>query len=173
MNKLLQQIAKFGLVGVIAFFVDFFIYTALNGVFRSVGFDQIFSDYYLVSQFISFVVSCVTNYLLSMKYVFERREDMSRQKEFVIFFLLSAIGLVINEITLYVGIGVLYENVVWVQNFITWLQDLLQTILQTLLKNSANWDRRSFVEIFFKCFATGVVMVYNFISRKLTLEKKD
>lgn len=151
MNKLLQQIAKFGIVGVIAFFVDFIIYTVLNIVFRSVGFDKVFPAYYLLSQFISFIISCITNYLLSMKYVFERREDMSRQKEFVIFFLLSAIGLVINEIILYIGMDLIYQNNAW-----------LKSIMSTGL-----------AETFFKCFATGVVMVYNFISRKLTLEKKD
>lgn len=151
MNKLLQQIAKFGIVGVIAFFIDFGIYTLLNFIFRGIGFDKTFPSYYLVSQFISFVVSCIANYLLSMQYVFERREDLSRKKEFVIFFLLSAIGLVINEIVLYIGMDVVYQNVAWIKS-------LLSTGL---------------AETFFKCFATGVVMVYNFISRKLTLEKKD
>lgn len=151
MNKLLEQIAKFGIVGVIAFFVDFIIYTVLNVAFRATGVADAFPAYYLLSQFISFVISCVTNYLLSMKYVFERREDLSRQKEFVIFFLLSAIGLVINEIVLYIGMDVIYESQRWLHA----------------------WMGTGLAETFFKCFATGVVMVYNFISRKLTLEKKD
>lgn len=151
MNKLMQQIAKFGIVGVIAFLIDFGIYTVLNFIFRGIGFDKVCPSYYLISQFISFVISCIANYLLSMKYVFERREDLSRRKEFVIFFLLSAIGLVINEIVLYIGMDVIYQGSDW-----------LQRILNTGL-----------AETFFKCLATGVVMVYNFISRKLTLEKKD
>lgn len=151
MNKLLEQIAKFGVVGVICFFVDFLIYTALNLVFRATGVDQAFPSYYLLSQFISFVISCVTNYLLSMKYVFVRRDDMSRTKEFVVFFLLSAVGLLINELVLYVGMDVVYMGNAW-----------LRAHMGT-----------GFAETFFKCFATGVVMVYNFISRKLTLEKKD
>lgn len=151
MNKLLEQIAKFGIVGVIAFLVDFFIYTALNWIFRATGVAETFPSYYLLSQFISFVISCITNYLLSMKYVFERREDLSRQKEFVIFFLLSAIGLVINEIVLYIGMDLVYENSQWLKS----------------------WMGTGLAETFFKCFATGIVMVYNFISRKLTLEKKN
>lgn len=148
MKKLLAQIAKFGVVGVIAFVVDFGIYTALNMVFRSVGLDRIFASYYLVSQFCSFLVSVVVNYILSFKYVFRRREDMSQRREFVIFVVLSAIGLVINEIVLYIGMSWIYMS--W-----DWLHALLS---QTL------------AETFFKLFATAVVMVYNFITRKIFLE---
>ncbi len=148
MKKLLEQIAKFGVVGVICFFIDFGIYTVLNIVFRAVGFDQQCSWYYLISQFISFIISMVTNYILSFKFVFKRRDDMSKQKEFIIFFVLSVIGLIINEAVLYVGMDVVYEK--W-----TGLNRLMGTGL---------------AETFFKCFATGVVMVYNFISRKICLE---
>lgn len=148
MKKLLEQIAKFGVVGVICFFIDFGIYTVLNIVFRAAGFDQQCSWYYLISQFFSFIISMVTNYILSFKFVFKRRDDMSKQKEFVIFFVLSVIGLIINEIVLFVGMDVVYEK--W-----TMLNSLMGTGL---------------AETFFKCFATGVVMVYNFISRKICLE---
>ena len=151
MKKLFSQIMKFGVVGVSCFFIDFAIYTVLNLIFRAVGFDQQCSWYYLISQFFSFIISMVTNYILSFKFVFERREDMSKKREFVIFFVLSVIGLIINEIVLYVGMDLVYEQ--W-----TWLHNLVGTGL---------------AETLFKCFATGVVMVYNFISRKICLEKKD
>lgn len=148
MRKLLEQIAKFGVVGVICFFIDFGIYTVLNYIFRITGFDGQCSWYYLISQFISFIISMVTNYILSFKYVFKRRDDMSKQKEFMIFFVLSVIGLIINEIVLYLGMDVVYES--W-----EWLHQRMGTGL---------------AETLFKCFATGVVMVYNFISRKVFLE---
>ena len=57
MKKLMAQIAKFGVVGVICFFIDFGVYTVLNVVFRATGFDQHCSWYYLVSQFFSFIIS--------------------------------------------------------------------------------------------------------------------
>ena len=150
MNKLLAQIAKFGVVGVICFFIDYILYILLNFLFKKTGFAASFPQYYLVSQGISFIVSMISNYLLSFKYVFVRREDMSRQKEFIIFAVLSAIGLLINEICLLIGIDLIYGH--W-------------TFLQKIMG-------RGFAETFFKLSATGIVMVYNFISRKMFLEKK-
>jgi len=147
LNKLLQQILKFGFVGVICFFIDFVLYLIFNSIFKAMGLPQ---GMYLVAQFIGFIVSMIFNYILSMKYVFVRRDDISRKREFITFFVLSAIGLVINEIVLYLGVDVIYENF-----------DFLKNIMS-----------RNFAEVFFKLAATGVVMVYNFISRKLTLEKE-
>ena len=150
MNKLLAQIARFGVVGIICFFIDYFIYVLMNFLFKKTGIAASFPQYYLVSQGISFIVSMVSNYLLSMRYVFSRREDMSRKQEFIIFAILSAIGLLINEICLYIGMDLLYGH--W-----AFLQRLMSL---------------EFAETFFKLGATAVVMVYNFISRKRFLEKK-
>ena len=152
MNKLLAQIAKFGMVGVICFIIDYVIYRIFNAGFEAVGFDNVFPQYYLISGFIAFTVSVVANYILSFKFVFERKEDMSRKKEFIIFVILSAIGLGINELCLFVGFDLIYKN--W-----SWLNGIM----------SASFAK----DVFFKFGATGVVMVYNFITRKIFLEKKD
>ncbi|MBO5564852.1 MAG: GtrA family protein [Lachnospiraceae bacterium] len=151
MKKLLDQIAKFGIVGIICFIIDYVLYWILCRVFTAVGFADRNPNYYLYAQAISFIVSMISNYLLSMKYVFVRRDDMSRGKEFVIFAVLSTIGLVINEICLYIGFGLIYRN--W-----PWLNKIMSEM---------------FAETFFKFGATAVVMVYNFISRKIFLEKKE
>ncbi|MCH4191012.1 MAG: GtrA family protein [Butyrivibrio sp.] len=151
MKKLLAQIAKFGVVGVICFFIDFGFYTLSNIVFRKTGFAAAFEYYYLIAGVIGFSISMIVNYLLSMKYVFERKDDLSRQKEFIIFFVLSLIGMGINEIVLYVGIDLIYQNWAWMRS----------------------WMSSGFAETFFKLGATGIVMIYNFISRKMFLEKKD
>ena len=151
MKKLLDQIAKFGIVGIVCFIIDYVLYWILCRVFTAVGFADANPNYYLYAQAVSFVVSMITNYLLSMKFVFERRDDMSRGKEFVIFAVLSAIGLIINEICLFVGFGLIYRN--W-----TWLNNIMSDL---------------FAETFFKFGATAIVMVYNFISRKIFLEKKE
>ena len=73
MRKLLEQIVKFGLVGVIATVIDYAILMFLSQV---IGWDPV------LSSGISFTISLVFNYLASMKYVFVRKEDMDRGKEF-------------------------------------------------------------------------------------------
>ena len=85
------------------------------------------------------------------KYVFVRKEDMDRKKEFIIFTILSLIGLVINELIIKVSIDVLYEN--W-----TWLKNLIGPTTVTAAA---------------KIVATAIVMVYNFITRKIFLEQKE
>ena len=129
MSKLFEQILKFGVVGMLAFLVDYGVLMLLSQVF---GVDPV------LSAGISFCVSVVFNYLASMRYVFTHREDMSKTKEFVIFIVLSAVGLVINEIIMWVGTR--------------WLgtTGLAVTVV--------------------KVFATAVVMVWNFVSRKLWLD---
>ena len=54
------------------------------------------------------------NYVASMHYVFTRRDDISRRREFTIFVILSAIGLVINEIIMVVGVNVLGDSALMV-----------------------------------------------------------
>ncbi|WP_029323189.1 GtrA family protein [Butyrivibrio sp. AE3004] len=152
MNNLLQQIMKFGLVGVFCFFVDYFLYLIANFAFEKVGIASIFPKYYLLSALVGFIVSVVVNYVLSFKFVFVRRDDMSRKKEFTIFLILSIIGLGVNELCLFVGIDLIYMN--W-----GWLQSIMS---EAFAKN-----------LFFKFGATAVVMVYNFITRKIFLEQKD
>ena len=60
---------------------------------------------YLLATSVSFVASIVVNYYLSMKYVFERKDDMSRRREFTIFAILSAIGLAMTDFYMFVGVS--------------------------------------------------------------------
>ncbi|MFV0363305.1 MAG: GtrA family protein [Suipraeoptans sp.] len=129
MKKLITQIFKFGIVGFIAFFVDYGLMVFLKEV-CGVG--------YLMAAGISFSVSVIVNYILSLKYVFETDKTRNKIWEFIIFLFLSIIGLGINQLMMWVTvefIGISY--------------------------------------LIGKIGATAVVMVYNFITRKLFLEKKD
>ena len=141
MNKLLNQILKFGAVGGVCFLIDFGVTMGL----------KVIGVHYLVAGLCGFLVSVVANYLLSFKFVFERKEDMDRKAEFVIFVALSAGGLLINEIILYICMDVIYAN--W-----NWLNQVISENLATAGSKIA---------------ATGVVMVYNFVTRKKFLEKKE
>ena len=97
MKKLIDQILKFGVVGLISFIVDFVITMAVStGLRQGAGMGT--SQAALIGAFFGFVVSVIVNYILSMKYVFERRDDLDRKKEFIIFVVLSVFGLGINEL---------------------------------------------------------------------------
>ncbi len=129
MKKLIAQFMKFGVVGAIAFLIDFGLLWLLT---------SIFGVYYLVSATISFTVSVIFNYLASMRYVFKHRQDMSRRKEFVIFVILSVIGLIINNVLMWAGVSLL--NIYY---------------------------------LIVKIFATAVVTVWNFVTRKIFLDAGD
>lgn len=129
MRKLIEQIMKFGVVGVIAFVIDFGVMVFLTEVF---GIDPV------ISATVSFIISVIFNYAASMRYVFSHREGMSRTREFSIFVVLSAIGLGINDLLIWAG------------------TDL------------ASFDYR-----LVKIFATAVVMVWNFVTRKIFLEGEE
>lgn len=98
MKSLITQIAKFGVVGIIAFFIDY----GLLALFT-----EFFGINYLISATISFAASVVFNYFASMRYVFRHKESISRRREFFIFVLLSVIGLVINNLCMWSGVELL------------------------------------------------------------------
>lgn len=105
MKGLIEQFLKFGVVGAIAFLIDYGVLMLLSQV---IGVNPV------ISASISFVVSVVFNYVASMHYVFTRRDDISRRREFTIFVILSAIGLVINEIIMVIGVNVLGDSALMV-----------------------------------------------------------
>lgn len=105
MKGLIEQFLKFGVVGALAFLIDYGVLMLLSQV---IGIDPV------ISASISFVVSVVFNYVASMHYVFTRRDDISRRREFTIFVILSAIGLVINEIIMVIGVNVLGDSALMV-----------------------------------------------------------
>lgn len=125
MKRLFEQILKFGIVGIIAFIID---YALLFILTEFVGFPS------LLSAAISFLVSVTVNYIASIKWVFTVTQKQTK-KDVFIFFFLSTIGLGINELIIYIG---------------------------------NNMDIYYMIS---KLFATAVVMVYNFITRKIFVEK--
>lgn len=132
MQRLIDQIVKFGIVGVVATIVDYALLMLLSQV---VGIDAV------VSAGISYCVSLVLNYLLSMRYVFSHRENLSRSREFVTFVVLSLIGFGLNELVMWLGTRALGTT------------GLAVTVT--------------------KAIATAIVMVWNFVSRKVWLDGGD
>ena len=146
MKKLFAQIIKFGFVGGLCFLIDFVISTALFHILiNTLSRNQATA----VGGFFGFTISVIVNYIISMKFVFARKEDMSRKKEFVLFLILSVIGLGINEIILLMC-STIYDN----------------SAFLTSVFGDTTWFAVS------KVIATAIVMVYNFITRKIFLEQK-
>lgn len=142
MKKLINQIMRFGIVGVVAFLVDYGMFVLLANVLNV---------YYLIANIFGFTISLIVNYLLSMKYVFARKEDADKKKEFMTFTVLSLVGLVINELIILACVDGVYLHSI-----------KLQEIFDIGVAKQAG-----------KIVATGVVMVYNFISRKIFIEGKS
>lgn len=128
MKKLITQIIKFGFVGGTAFIID------AGVLFILTDFCEI---HYLVSGAISFTVSVIYNYILSVKWIFDINKNVKKSQELIIFVGLSIIGLGINQIIMWVAVD--------------------------------------FIHIYYmisKIIATSIVMIYNFITRKLFLERR-
>ena len=102
-RALVEQFLKFGVVGAVAFVIDYGILMLLSQV---VGWDP------LPSSVVSFVVSLLFNYVASMHFVFERRDDLSRRRELVLFVALSVIGLGINSAVIWAGTAALGDGAV-------------------------------------------------------------
>ena len=110
-----KHFGKFAIVGLTSLAVD---YALLMFLVEACEADLFFSTT------VSFIVSVIINYVLSMKYVFDHREGMSRKREFTIFAILSAVGLGLNDLYMFVGVTMLnigYQAMKLISTFlVTW-----------------------------------------------------
>lgn len=127
MIKLLKQLFGFGIVGIICFIIDYGLMIILTEV---VGLT------YLVSCALSFIVSTIVNYILSMRFVFESKENVNKTVEFILFVIMSTIGLGLTELLMFFAV-----------------------------------DKLNIYYMISKIVVTGIVMIYNFVTRKIFLEK--
>lgn len=120
MNKLIAQFLRFSIVGITAFTIDYGIMILLT---------ELFAVPYMYSTTISFVASVIFNYFASMHFVFVRKDNISRKREFTIFVVLSLLGLLWNDVFMWLTVEYLYMDyriakilvaaVVSVWNFVT------------------------------------------------------
>ena len=89
----LGQLLRYAIVGGIALVVDF-------GFL--VGLTELAQVHYLISAAIGFVLGLATNYTLSVKWVFTRRSLDNRVAEATIFGAVGVVGLVFNELFIWV-----------------------------------------------------------------------
>ena len=94
-KKLLLQFCKFGLVGTLCFCIDYGLMILLT---ERTGL------HYFTSSAISFTVSVVVNYILSMRFVFNGKDDLSKFQEMAIFVALSLVGLALNQMIMWISV---------------------------------------------------------------------
>ena len=120
MERLIQQIAKFGVVGILATLLDYGLLFALT---------EWAGLYYLLSSMLSFSISTIFNYIASVRWVFAVNQEYSKTRNFVLFVILSIIGLGLYAFVMWVGVEFLHWHymlvkigaaaLVMVWNFIT------------------------------------------------------
>ena len=97
---MIRLVRYFG-VGATAAAVDISLFTYFAGY---LGYN------YLIVGTITFVLATAVNYVLSVRFVFESGIRFARHHEVMLVFGISAVGLVLNQLVLYLGIGVLRQD---------------------------------------------------------------
>ena len=93
-----MKIIRYAGVGATAATVDFLIF---------VVFAKLLSYNYLTVGAIGFIIATTINYFLSIRFVFVSGIRFGFKKEILLVFLISFIGLGVNQAVLYFGIGIL------------------------------------------------------------------
>lgn len=94
-KKLFLQFCKFGLVGTLCFCMDYGLMIALteSGILS-----------YFMASAVSFIISVMVNYILSMRFVFKGKDELSRLQEMAIFLALSLVGLALNQMIMWIAV---------------------------------------------------------------------
>ena len=149
-KDLLSEIFRFLLVGGLATLVDFIIYELC----RFVIFSEVSNNINLVlATSLGFIFGNIVNYILSIVFVFKgAKEDKNTQtfKSFMIFTIIGVIGLGIK-------VGVQTGG------------NYIMNLMFTANSNFFIW----FIDTFIYCVATLIVLVWNYIGRKIFIFKGD
>jgi len=107
-DNLYMQLFRYAIVGGVAFVFDFLTLFMLT---------EYCNVHYLFSAAIGFFVGLITNYVLSIFWVFEKRRISSNYVEFFLFSLIGLIGLALNEVFIWsfteiIGIYYLWSKII-------------------------------------------------------------
>lgn len=88
---------RFAAVGLSAFAIDYVLFLLLH----------LLGVPYLIANIASYTISTIYNFVLSMRFVFSGKASQTRGQQLGIFLALSAVGLVLNELYLYLLVSCL------------------------------------------------------------------
>jgi putative flippase GtrA len=83
LRALVKELAKFGTVGALSFAVDILVFNAMLAA----------TDDPFLSKVVSTVLAATNAFVLNRQWTFKHRERSSLRREYVLFFVLNAIGL--------------------------------------------------------------------------------
>ena len=94
-EELFLQFWKCGLVGTVCFCIDYGLMVLLTetGILS-----------YFVASGVSFTFSVLVNYILSMRFVFKGKDELSKLQEMAIFLALSLVGLALNQMIMWIAV---------------------------------------------------------------------
>lgn len=95
-NRYFSQVRNFLIVGCTVTLIDFILLHT---------FTERLKIYYLLSAMLSFTISTVINYFLSMKFVFKGKEGRNKKNEFLVFAVLNAIGLGLTTLLMWLFVS--------------------------------------------------------------------
>lgn len=108
-NNLFVQFFRYFIVGGLAFIVDF-------GILLFLTFFPFFRKYYILSASISFLCGLITNYLISIFWVFTNRTINKFYNEFIIFSLIGIIGLGLNSLLIWIFTEFIFNSMFYIND---------------------------------------------------------
>jgi putative flippase GtrA len=96
----------------------------INGLISAVGdisilviLTEFYSVNYLISAAIGFIIGTTINYFISIAWVFVKGKFSNPATEYFLFFTFSAIGLLINQAVMFIGVSILFIHYLLVKFF--------------------------------------------------------
>ena len=101
MKRLVQQMVRFGIVGIVSFLLDFILMIVLKeGAHMNI----------FIATTLSYTISVIFNYKVSTIFVFIVDPSKGKNQIFITFLILSFIALILNEVLMMGFVGILLIN---------------------------------------------------------------